>query len=99
MDWISDGWEFDNKWFYDRQVTFKRTEGEIADDGLYSKSNSTDTLTVDCDLQPVSRDDVIDDSGLILDAEYKIFCDANTFIKQCHNFITYLEPEIYHAFN
>ena len=71
-------------WFYDKQVTFKSTEGVIDDyDGYYSKSATVESLTVDCDLQPVSRDDLIDDSGHFIDAQYKIYCDANTFIKQC----------------
>lgn len=70
-------------WFYDKQATFKCADGDIADDGLYSNSATVETLTVDCDLQPVSRDDLIDDSGHFIDAQYKIYCDANTFIKQC----------------
>jgi len=67
-------------WFYDKQATFKNADGDIDSDGLYSNSATVETLTVDCDLQPVSRDDLIDDSGHFIDAQYKIFA-LNTKLK------------------
>ena len=75
-------------WFYDKQVTFKSTEGEIDSvDGFYNESAAFESLTVDCDLQPVSRDDLVDESGQYIDAQYKIYCDSNSFIKQCETLV------------
>lgn len=71
------------KWFFTKKATFKNADGDIDSDGLYSNSAIVETLTVDCDLQPVSRDDLIDDSGHFIDAQYKIYCYANPIIKQC----------------
>lgn len=74
-------------WFYDKRVTFQCVGGNIGDDGLYSAKGRVETLTVDCDVQPVSHDDLIDDSGQYIDAQYKVYCDADKFIKRCSTLI------------
>ena len=75
-------------WFYDKQVTFQCVRsGKIGDDGLYNANETIETLTVNCDVQPVSHDDLVDDSGQYLDAQYKVYCDADSFIKGCSTLI------------
>ena len=47
--------------------------------GLYSRAE-TETITVNCNVQPLDTKTDLDEHGKLIDAEYKIYCDSNSFI-------------------
>lgn len=68
------------QWFFDKQATItKNTNSYDAETGLYSRAE-TETITVNCNVQPLDTKTDIDEHGKLIDAEYKIYCDSNSFI-------------------
>lgn len=68
-------------YFYSKTVTFSKSGSALNElTGMFEISASNDTLTVDCDVQPLDTKIDIDTTGKLIDAEYKIFCDSDSFI-------------------
>lgn len=67
-------------WFYDKQITFGKSISEYdASTGLYS-DDTTGIITVACDVQPLNTKTDLDETGKLIDANYKVFCDSSDFI-------------------
>lgn len=68
------------QWFYDKQATITKNTNSYDDTtGLYSRAE-TETITVNCNVQPLDTKTDLDEHGKLIDAEYKIYCDSNSFI-------------------
>lgn len=68
-------------YFYTKQATFTISEYTLDDSGFYEDSEES-TVTVNCDVQPLDSKIDIDETGKLIDATYKIFCDCNTSITE-----------------
>ena len=67
-------------WFYNKTITFQKVINAYDDEtGMYSRSES-ETITVCCDVQPLDTQTDIDESGKLINANYKVYCDSNSFI-------------------
>ena len=67
-------------WFYTKEITIRKNNNTYDDEtGMYSR-NETQTITISCDVQPLDTKVDIDEHGKLINAEYKIFCDADNFI-------------------
>ena len=67
-------------WFYNKTITFQKNINTFDDEtGMYSQSAS-ETITVCCDVQPLDTQTDIDESGKLINANYKVYCDSNSFI-------------------
>lgn len=76
-------------WFYDKQVTFTiRKDGGLDESTGLFKKGETETFSIPCDVQPVSRGKNFDEIGALIDAEYTIYCDPNALINE-HLTVTY----------
>lgn len=66
--------------FYDKQITFANTISEYdSASGLYGKT-TTQSKTVMCDVQPLNAIIDLDETGKLIDATFKVFCDIDSFI-------------------
>ena len=68
------------QWYYDKQITIRKKANTYDDvTGMYSRTGS-DTITVNCNVQSLDTKIDLDEHGKLINAEYKIFCDSNSFI-------------------
>lgn len=68
------------QYFFDKQVTIsKNTNAYDENTGMYSRAES-ETITINCNVQPLDTKTDLDESGKLIDAQYKIYCDSNSFI-------------------
>ena len=66
--------------FYNKTVTIQKQISEYdSTTGLYGDSVSS-SITVDCDVQPLNAIIDLDETGKLIDAKYKVFCDIDDFI-------------------
>ena len=76
------------KWFYDKEIQIGTRNGGLDEDtGLYSKGE-LESFTINCDVQPLDTTKDVDESGKLIDAQYKVFCDVDSDIN-IHSEITY----------
>ena len=67
-------------WFYTKSAVFTNTISALdATTGLYGVTTSQ-PVTVDCDVQPLNTTKDLDETGKLIDANYKIFCDKSSAI-------------------
>lgn len=67
-------------WFYTKEITLtKNVNAYDETTGMYSR-NTTESITISCDVQPLDTEIDIDDNGKLINAQYKIFCDSDSFI-------------------
>lgn len=74
-------------WFYGDSIkivnkTFSESGTYI--DGIYSASKDKGNYTtknIKCDIQPIDTSVIDTDAGMMIDAEYKIYCDLDSLIR------------------
>lgn len=67
-------------WFYNKTITFRKDVNTYNEDtGMYAHTEN-ETITVCCDVQPLDTKTDLDETGKLINAQYKVFCDSNTFI-------------------
>lgn len=67
-------------WFYTKQAIFTNTISALdTTTGLYGVTTSQ-PVTVDCDVQPLNTTKDLDETGKLIDANYKIYCDKEDYI-------------------
>ena len=68
------------QYFFDKQVTITKNTNTYDDEtGMYSRAE-TDTITINCNVQTLDTKIDLDEHGKLIDAQYKIYCNSNSFI-------------------
>ena len=68
--------------FYDKSVQIIGfSNGSTNQYGMYSKDTETVIDTIDCDVQPITRELSNKEYGLDEDVDYTIFCDSNDSLR------------------
>ena len=87
MDWINNGWGYDDKWFNEKTITIKPLDSTLDDDSGFYTINENNSFDVSCDVQPLDSKVDIDETGKLIDAEYKVYCDRNSAINENCNIV------------
>lgn len=68
-------------WFYTKELTLKKRNSTLDDDsGFYVKNKTESSKTIICDVQPIDVTKDFDEAGKLIDAQYKVYCDIDSFI-------------------
>lgn len=68
--------------FYTKQIEILQTgAGTVDDDGIYHDGEDSTLKTIDCDVQPYSRDRLFRQYGYDENVEFRVFSDIDTDIK------------------
>lgn len=68
------------KYFNDKQITIRKCNSGLNEETGLFNSVSYKSIDIDCDIQPIDTQKDFDDNGKLIDAQYKLFCDNNSFI-------------------
>lgn len=69
-------------YFYNYQVTFITQDYTFDDESGFYDNSDDSSVTVDCDVQPLDSKIDIDETGKLINANYKLFCDPNSAITE-----------------
>lgn len=67
--------------FYDKEIKILKDTGYLDDNGLWVKGELSTIKTIECDVQPYSRELAYRDYSFEEDVKYRVFCDVDEDLK------------------
>jgi len=69
-------------YFYDKQIEImSQSDGYLDDNGVWHVGEETAYKTIDCDVQPYSKEKAYQDFGFTIECTKRVFCDVDTDLK------------------
>ena len=71
-----------SEWYYDKQIeVMTQADGTLDDDGIYHNGVETVVKTIDCDIQPYTKEQAYKDYGFVIECTKRVFCDNDTVLE------------------
>lgn len=67
--------------FYDKEISILSDTGYLDENGLWTEGENTVIKTIECDVQPYSRELAYRDYSFEEDVKYRVFCNPDKLIK------------------
>ena len=76
--------------FYDKEISILENIGHFDENEYWVKGDTTIVKTIECDVQPITKELAYKEYGLNEDVKYRVFCDPDPLLKNGIQ-VSYLE--------